>query len=57
MKKRVRICACTGKMCDLTCGYCHYARIDIDGDGYFDMICDLYKKKVQSDSPACANYK
>lgn len=57
MKKRVKICACTGKMCGGTCGYCSYARIDIEGDGYFDMICDYYKKKVQSDDLACGNYR
>ena len=57
MKKRVKICPCSGKMCDFTCGYCDHARIDLEGDGYFDMICGLYNKKVQSDSPACSNYR
>ena len=56
MKKKL-IKKCTGKMCGGTCGYCSYARIDIEGDGYFDMICDYYKKKVQSDDLACGNYR
>ena len=56
MKKRIKICACQGKMCSDDCYSCYYGKNGWYLDGDKKWYCNLHDMPVNP-SDCCDDYK